>query len=117
MKCPVKLILGIALELRELSAMDSEYLVSKLGCHVCYHLLDSPLLESSFVEGHSVKAFESKSENASFSVFDSFLAVCMTLKVFLKFLLLLQVIFLALINKKTMAVDLWLINPLNAWIR
>ena len=97
--------------------MDSENLVSKLSCHVCYHLLDSPLLEGSFVESHGVQAFKSKSENASFSIFDSLLPVCVRLEVFLKFLLLLQVIFLTLINKKAMTVDLWLINPLNAWVR
>ena len=117
MKGPVKLIFGIALELRQLSAMDSKDLVSKLGSHVCYHLLDSPLLKGSFVESHGVKAFERKSENASFSIFDSLLPVGVRLKVFLKFLLLLQVIFLALINKKAMTVDFWLVYPPNARVR
>lgn len=87
LKCPVELIFGIPLELGKLLPMHSKHLISELLSHVFDHLFDSPLLEGSLVEGDSVEAFESKSENASLTVFDSLLAISVRLKVFLEFLL------------------------------
>ena len=78
--------------------MDSEDLVAEFFCHILNHFLNSSFFEGSFIESNGFKTFESKAENASFSIFYSLLAVGMRLEVLFKFLLLLEVIFLAFID-------------------
>jgi len=94
--------------------MDSKNLISKFNSIFFNHFFNSPLLEHSSVHCDSIQAFECKSQYACLSVFNSSLTISMVFEVFLKFLLIFEIIHLSFFMQKTFSVSFWLINPLDS---
>ena len=99
---PVKLVSWMTGEFGKLLAVDSENLVSKFDCILFDHFLDSSLFKHSSVHSDGVQTLERKSQNTGLSIFNSSLAIGVTLKVLLKLLLLLKVVLLSFVNQQTL---------------
>jgi hypothetical protein len=78
--------------------MDSKHLVAEFFSHILDHFLNSSFFECSIIKSNGFKTFESKTENASFSIFYSLLAIGVRLEILFKLLLLLEVVLLTFID-------------------
>lgn len=93
--------------------MHTEDLISKFLSHVLNHFLNSIFMEHSFVHGHSIEALVGQSENAIFSVFDSFLATKMRIKIAFNFMQLLNQLSPSPLGQ---VFHIWTLHPSHAWI-
>lgn len=79
--------------------MHSENLIAKFPCHVLNHFLGPSIFENLFVHRNNILLFEGKAGDTVFTLFNSTLTVDVRFKIFLKLLLIIQVIFLSLVKK------------------
>lgn len=96
--------------------MDSEYLISKLLCHVFNHFTSTFIFQHLPIHSDCIKTFECEPSNAVFTLLDSTLSINVSFKVFLELLLVTKVILLLLFYEQALRNNSWFWDVLYCWV-
>lgn len=115
--CPIELVVWMSLKLRKLGTVHSQDLVAKLLGHVLDHFFGPPFFQNLFIHSHHILLLEGETGDAVLPLFDPSLAVHVCSHIFLELFLILQVVFLPLLEEQASCVNIWFINPFDCWVR